>query len=148
MFSKPTSITIQAMPDVVWKFLTDPTLVKMYFYDTNLEADWVVGGKILFKGEYEGKPYEDVGIITEITPQKSLSYNYRSSWSELPDEPENYVPINYLIEIVGPNQTKLTVTQYALTQQEADQSSKSWETNLTKMRDLIYQTGGDHSFFF
>lgn len=120
----------------VWEGLTNPALVKQYFFDTNLSAEWKVGGMIYFRGEYEGQAYEDKGIITDIEENKLLKYNYKSSWDNSPDIPENYMPIAYQLE--GENETtKLTVTQGADTQERADHSIQNWNMVLAGLKDLL-----------
>lgn len=95
MFTQSSSIIITSSPETIWKLLTDPAVVNQYFPDIKLKIDRYVGGEILFMRDREGKSYTDKGIITEITPNESLTYNYRSFWSALPDVPESYFPVSY-----------------------------------------------------
>ena len=46
----------------VWQGLTDPAMVKKYFFGTDLESSWRVGEPIKFSGEWDGKKYEDHGL--------------------------------------------------------------------------------------
>jgi uncharacterized protein YndB with AHSA1/START domain len=89
--------TIHAPMEKVWDALTNPVVVKEYFFGSDLVTDWKVGSPIYFQGEWEGKPYQDKGIVLEFTPLKSLSFSYLSNWSGLPDLPENYLLIIYEI---------------------------------------------------
>ena len=57
---------IEASPDDVWSALTDPKKIEEYMFGSRVEADWTKGGTIVWKGEYEGKKYEDRGKILEI----------------------------------------------------------------------------------
>ena len=50
---------INAPVEQVWKALTDPELIKQYFFGTQTETSWKVGTPIYFRGEWDGKPYED-----------------------------------------------------------------------------------------
>ena len=54
-----TKITFDEPISKVWKGLTDPALVKQYFFGTNLKSDWKVGSRITFSGEWDGKTYVD-----------------------------------------------------------------------------------------
>src|SRR5471030_2919380 len=90
-----TTITFDEPATKVWKGLTDPAIVKQYFFGTDLKSDWKVGGPITFSGEWEGKAYKDGGIILEIDPPKLLKYTYWSSMSGTEDKPENYNNVTY-----------------------------------------------------
>src|SRR6266699_1795446 len=92
------SITIQAPVAEVWKALTDPDLIKQYFFGTNAISDWKEGSTLIFKGEWNGHAYEDHGKILQIEFQKMLRYSYWSSFSGLPDVPENYQVITYFLQ--------------------------------------------------
>ena len=53
------SIHINATTDKVWEALTTPEIIKKYFFGTDAVSDWKVGSSLIFKGEWEGKKYED-----------------------------------------------------------------------------------------
>lgn len=88
-----TRISIKAPAANVWKGLTDPELVKQYFFGTNLKSDWKAGGPITFSGEWEGKTYQDKGTILEIIPGEYVKYSYWSGMSGTEDKPENYANV-------------------------------------------------------
>ena len=66
-------ITVNAPPDVVWRALTDPAMVRQYMHGTNLQTDWTVGSPITWKGEWQGKSYEDKGTVLAVEPTKLLN---------------------------------------------------------------------------
>ena len=134
-----TSITIAAPIDKVWTALTHPELVKQYFFGTQLVTDWKVGSPIFFRGEWEGKPYEDKGTVLEFSPNHRLRYNYWSSWSGQPDVPENYANISYAVRAEG-DSTVVTVTQDNIENEEkrAD-SEKNWQMVLAEMKKMLEQ---------
>ena len=59
---------IEASPQEVWQALTDPALIGKYMFGTHVETDWKPGSPIVWKGEYEGKRYEDKGEIIDFDP--------------------------------------------------------------------------------
>ena len=65
-------ISIGAPRTRVWEALTKPELVKQYFFGTNVVTAWKIGEPILFRGEWEGKPYEDRGTVLSFEPDRSL----------------------------------------------------------------------------
>ena len=60
------SITINATAEKVWHALTDPRMIKKYMFGTSVISDWKEGSKIIWKGEWEGKSYEDKGKIIHL----------------------------------------------------------------------------------
>ena len=90
-------IEIHSTPQAVWDALTKPELVKKYLFGTEMKADWRVGGKISYSGEWEGKRYEDKGEIKVFEPRKLFVSTYWSPFSGLPDAPENYQTVSYRI---------------------------------------------------
>lgn len=104
------SIVIQAPTAKVWEHLTRPELIKKYFFGTQVETDWKPGSPIYWRGTWEGKTYEDKGKVLEFRPHQRLSYLYWSSFSGLPDLPENYQAISYDLRSEQGN-TVLTVSQ-------------------------------------
>jgi uncharacterized protein YndB with AHSA1/START domain len=121
----------------VWQGLTDPALVKEYFFGTDLESSWRVGEPIKFSGEWNGHKYEDHGTILDIDPGTFVKYSYWSSMSGTEDKPENYANITYnLTENNG--ETELTVTQDNVKNEEAKvHSEQNWKGLFEELRKLI-----------
>jgi uncharacterized protein YndB with AHSA1/START domain len=132
-----TEINFKAPAAKVWQGLTDPAMVKKYFFGTNLESSWKVGEPITFSGEWDGKKYQDKGTILEIDPGKFVKYSYWSSMGGTEDKPENYANITYgLAEKDG--KTKLTITQDNVKNQEAkEHSEQNWKGIFEELRKLI-----------
>src|SRR6478735_11152958 len=89
------SIEIKTDIRTVWDALVNPKIIKEYLYGTDTSSDWKVGSRISFKGVWDGKPYEDGGVITAIEPEETFKYTYWSSMSGTPDVEENYANISY-----------------------------------------------------
>ena len=67
-FVATSTTTIDAPASRVWDVITDPAAVKEFMFGADLVTDWTVGGPIVWRGEWEGKPYEDKGEILEVEP--------------------------------------------------------------------------------
>jgi uncharacterized protein YndB with AHSA1/START domain len=132
-----TKLKFKAPALKVWQGLTDPAMVKQYFFGTDLQSSWRVGEPIIFSGEWDGKRYEDKGTILEIEPGKFLKYNYWSSMGGTEDKPENYANITYtLTENNG--ETTLSITQDNVKDQEAkEHSEQNWQGIFAGLRKLI-----------
>ena len=136
-FSSSSSVVIKASLQKVWDGLTLPELVKQYFFGTNMVTDWKVGSPIFFRGEWEGKAYEDKGTVLEFNPLKSLSYNYWSGFSGVEDKPENYQILKYEVEEVEGG-VKLTISQSnASSQESADHSAANWKMVMDGLKKLV-----------
>src|SRR5689334_12733681 len=136
-FIATAETTIHAPVSKVWDALTNPTLIKEYLFGTNVTTDWKVGSPITYKGEWQGKAYEDKGRIVQVEPEKLLVSTFWSALSGLPDVPENYQTVRYELSPNG-NQTKLTLTQdNNATQEAADHSSENWRMVLNGLKNLL-----------
>ncbi len=109
-FTSKSEVVIDAPSTKVWQALTDPAMVKLWLFGTEMTADWKVGGQIRYKGVWEGKPYEDKGEVLELVPNEKLVTTYWSGFAGLPDEPQNYQKVSYLLNEV-PGGTKLVLIQ-------------------------------------
>ncbi len=132
-----TTITFNAPASKVWQGLTDPALIKQYFFGTNLVTDWVPGNPIYWRGEWDNKTYEDKGTVLEYTDGKFAKYSYWSSMSGTEDKPENYLIVTYVIEENG-NETVLTITQANIADEAKKQHSEdSWAQVMNELKKLI-----------
>jgi uncharacterized protein YndB with AHSA1/START domain len=131
------STNIAAPASRVWDALTNPELIRQYFFGTEAVSDWKEGSPLEFRGEWEGKKYHDKGVILKSEQPKLFQYTYFSSFSNLPDAPENYANISYeLIEEDG--ETMLTIKQENVANEEARKhSEENWAYVLKNLKDLL-----------
>ena len=132
-----TTININAPKDEVWKGLTDPQIVKQYFFGTDVKSDWKAGSPITFSGEWEGKSYQDKGTIKDITPGEYIKYSYWSSMSGTEDKPENYADVSYRVTEKG-GATALEVTQDNIKDEASKKhSEKNWQTVFGGLKKIL-----------
>ena len=132
--------TINASADKVWHALTDPGMIKKYMFGTTVISDWKEGNKIIWKGEWEGKAYEDKGKILLFEPKKSLQYSHFSPLSGLSDSPENYHIVTIDLEEKD-EQTIVTLTQTNNADEKTkDHSEKNWKMILASLKKLLEET--------
>jgi uncharacterized protein YndB with AHSA1/START domain len=131
------TITINAPAAKVWAALTTPETIKQYLFGTEVMTDWQVGSPIIYKGVWEGRAYEDKGIILKVIPEKLLESTYWSGMSGLPDLPENYKNVAY--ELTSDSDgTRLTVTQdNNVTEEEKNHSEQNWGVVLKSLKELL-----------
>jgi uncharacterized protein YndB with AHSA1/START domain len=131
------SVTINAPIGKVWEALTTPELIKRWFLGVDTETDWRVGGPIVHRGEYLGKPYEDKGEILEIQPPRLLVHSHWSPGSGLPDLPENYQRVSWELSERS-DSTELTVREANLPSEDArENSEKTWRMVLGNLKSLL-----------
>lgn len=136
-FTSKAEIVINAPIPKVWDALINPDMIKQYLYGTEAISDWKEGSPIVYRGEWEGKHYEDKGEITKIIPEKLLATTYWSSMSGLPDAPENYQEVVYELSPIG-DATNLTITMSGTKSQEsADHSASNWKSVMDKLKELL-----------
>jgi uncharacterized protein YndB with AHSA1/START domain len=136
-YAAKKSVVVNAPAAKVWQALTRPEMVKQYLFGTDLTADWRVGGALTYRGQWEGKPYEDKGTVLAFQPEKLLKTTYFSSFSGLEDRPENYNTVTYkLSEKKG--RTTLAVSQdNNRTRESAEHSAKNWAMVLDALKKML-----------
>jgi uncharacterized protein YndB with AHSA1/START domain len=131
------STTVNASPARVWSALVDPAAIKQYMFGTTVVSDWKKGSRIVWKGEWQGKPYEDKGEILQLDPNKRLQYSHFSPMMGQPDKPENYHTVTIDLAPAGKG-TRITLSQDNNATEEArDHSTKNWEMMLAGIKKYV-----------
>jgi uncharacterized protein YndB with AHSA1/START domain len=130
---------IEASPDRVWAALTDPRQIEKYMFGSKVETDWKPGSRIVWKGSYDGKQYEDHGEILEIDPGRRLKLTHFSPLAGDEDVPQNYHTIVYELE-QDADRTRLRLSQdNNPTAEQADRSQSTWEQMLSGLKQVVEQ---------
>ena len=89
-------------------------------------SNWEVGSPITFRGEWEGRPYEDKGTILEIIPERVLSFSFWSPLFGTEDFEDNYMHVTYHISEYDHIST-LVITQDNLeTDEDVVNAEEKW----------------------
>ena len=137
-FSTQKHITISAPTDMVWEALASPKIIKQYMFGTEVVSTWHQGDSVIYKGEWDGLPFEDRGTILEILPGKILKLSFFSASSGLEDRPENRSLITYEIIPEADGRTTLSITQENNpSQSAADFAGENWEMTLNQIKHLL-----------
>jgi uncharacterized protein YndB with AHSA1/START domain len=136
------TVDIDASRGEVWRSLTDPARIKQYFLGAEVKTDWQVGSPITFKGEWQGKPYEDKGEILVFDQDRKLAYSHFSPMAGKPDAPENY----HVVEVTldgNDDATRVTLRQSNLEGGVTDEdraNRESYEKNWKQMLEGLKKT--------
>ena len=110
MATNISKININATVQKVWKTVTEPEMVKLWQFGSDLITTWKVGSEIKFVTEWEGQIFEQWGKILEIRENELLKYSLFAPRPDLEDKPENYFVMSYILTEENGN-TKLEIIQ-------------------------------------
>jgi len=131
------SSTIDAPAEKVWNALVTPAAIKQYMFGTTVSSAWREGSPISWKGEWQGKPYEDKGVILTFVPERTLRYSHFSPLAGLPDVPENYHNVTIELSGDGPR-TRVALAQDGnATEQAREHSVKMWSSMLDGLKKFV-----------
>jgi uncharacterized protein YndB with AHSA1/START domain len=124
MFTAKASTVIRASREKVWRALTDPQAIKQYMFGADVTSDWKAGSAITWRGEWQGKPFEDKGEVLEARPNEHLAYRHQNHRVSIELSPEG-------------DATRLTLTQDGNPDEKArDHAQKNWEMMLGGLRKV------------
>ena len=123
----------------VWDALVDPQEIAKYMFGTEVTSDWKEGSPIVWRGEWQGKPYEDKGVILKLEPGRRLQYSHFSPLSGLPDSPANYHTVTIALSHEPP-MTHVSLSQdNNPTEQSRTHSEKNWQMMLASLKTFSEQ---------
>jgi uncharacterized protein YndB with AHSA1/START domain len=133
------SVTINVPIAKVWDSLVNPEIIKQYMFGTNVVSDWREGSSIIWKGEWQGRKYEDKGVILKLQPQQLIEYTHFSPLSGIPDTPENYHTVT--VELSRKESgTLISLTQdNNPTEEVRKHSEENWKMMLGALKKLLEQ---------
>jgi uncharacterized protein YndB with AHSA1/START domain len=127
-------ITVDAPVARVWDALTDPARIKRYYFGSEVATDWEVGSAITWSGTWEGKPYQDKGVVLKNVEHRLLEYSHFSPMMGRPDVPENYHTVRVELEPTKGG-TRVTLAQdNNVTEQARTHSESNWNQMLVALK--------------
>ena len=136
-FIAKATIKINAPLSKVWDAFVNPAIIKQYMFGTTVVSDWKEGSPILWKGEWQGKTYEDKGVILGLVPEKIIQYTHFSPMAGQPDIPENYHTVTVELHDAKTNIVISLSQNNNSTEQEKEHSEKNWEAMLASLKKLL-----------
>jgi uncharacterized protein YndB with AHSA1/START domain len=121
--------TILASADRIWGALTDLATLKEIFFGAEVRTDWQIGHPITFSGSYQGRSYEDRGVVKSFEPGRRLSFTHWSPLSGKPDVPEHRHIVTFRLESRG-DSTDVSIVQDNLAGGDPEHLRKNWSAVL------------------
>ena len=100
-------------------------------------SDWAVGSPIVWIGEWQGRAYEDKGIILQIVRERVLEFSYFSPLAGAADLPENYHIVTVHLSSDGA-QTRVSLRQdNNLTDEARERAERTWGVMLAGLKHFV-----------
>ena len=132
-----TTTSISASRKQVWDALVTPESIKQYMFGADVESDWEKGSPITWKGDFNGRKFEDHGEILEIDPECLLRYSHFSPLSGKEDRAENYHTVTIEIWGLGDRSTVMLTQDNIAVADERNESQKIWATMLEGLKKVV-----------
>ncbi len=130
-------ITVNAGRSDVWTALVTQSALRQYMFGAEVISDWKEGSRIVWKGEWEGRAYEDKGVVLQAKPERLLQYTHFSPLAGLPDVPQNYHTVTIALSESGDG-THVTLTQDGNdTEKTREHSQENWSMMLQGLKNYV-----------
>ena len=142
-FVARAAVTIDASGAKVWDALVNPETIKHYMPVTDVVSEWREGSAILWKSEFQGKPFEVTGTVLWVESGRLLEYDH--SRPIFRPAGASRAPVTYqrvTIELSDEGaQTRLSVAErYNTTERELAHSEGGWRLALGNLKALLEGT--------
>ena len=128
---------VNASPEKVWAALVTPAAIKKYMFGAHVVSEWKPGSTIVWKGDWQGKKYEDKGTILKADAPRTLQYTHFSPLTGQPDKPENYHTVTVELTPAG-GRTRVVLAQDGNADEKArEHSEKNWRAMLDGLKRVV-----------
>ncbi len=115
---------VKASRQAVWRVLTSNGSHPEIMFGAEIVSDWRIGSRIVWRGEWQGKAFEDHGVVIELEEPSRIVLTHFSPMSGQPDVPENYHSLRFELDEI-PGGTHITLDQDNNPTLEAAQHSRA-----------------------
>ncbi len=130
-------MSVDADPQTVWQALTEPDQISRWMAGTEVSSDWRVGSPITWRGEMDGRSYEDKGEILAVDEPTRLSMTHYSPLMGQADEPENYHTVTYDLAPEGDGTVVRLSQDGNESAEQAEQFSANWQSMLDALKGTV-----------
>lgn len=141
-------VDVSAPRREVWTVLTSSGSHPEILMGAEVISDWRLGSRIVWRGEWQGKTFEDHGRVIELDDREEpwrIVLTHFSPLSGQPDVPDNYHTLHFELEET-PAGTHVTLDQdNNPTVEAAQHSQQNWETMLRGVKAVAERSGTQQS---
>lgn len=142
-FVARVSVTINASQAKVWDALVTPGTIKQYLPVTDVVSEWREGSPIVWRSEFQGKPYEIRGTVLRLEAGRLLEYDHSRPIFRASGDGRalaTYQRVTIELGDEGP-QTRVSVTERDnKTERELAHSEGGWRRALGNLKALLEGT--------
>ena len=136
------SLTINAARAKVWDALIDPEKIKQYILASDVVSEWREGSSIVWKSEFQDKPFEIRGTILRLEPQRLLEFDqsrpiFRASQVV---RQSDYHRVTIELSDEGTRTHLSLIEQGNTTERELAHSQGGWQLALGNLKALLEGT--------
>ncbi|WP_158861920.1 SRPBCC family protein [Leifsonia sp. AG29] len=136
-FVARAEVDVRAPRRIVWNLLTSNGSHPEIMFGAEIESEWRLGSRIVWRGEWEGRTFEDHGRVLELDDREEpwrLVLTHFSPLTGQPDVPENYHGLHFELDET-PEGTHVTLDQDNNPTREAAQHSQdNWAAMLAGVK--------------
>lgn len=127
---------IPASVDRVWRTLISDDGHSAMMFGSTVVTDWRQGHPIEWRGEWEGKPFADRGVIVDLDPPRSLVVTHYSPLSGRPPAEATH-RVAWTLRPDG-GSTAVVLTQDGnATAEAAAHAGANWSTSLEQLERAV-----------
>ena len=119
----------------MWAALTEPEQIKQYMFGSHVDTDWQPGSPIVWKGEYEGRTYEDKGEVLEVEAKRRLKVTHFSPLGGRTIHPRTTTRSS--MSSREPGETHVSLSQDNNQSGSSDHSRANWEQMLDGLKQVV-----------
>lgn len=132
------TVQIRATPQEVWAVLTDSARVPEYMFGSEVETDWTVGSPIVYRGEWEGRSFEDRGEVVLVEEPHRLVMTHFAPTPDQAEATEVHHTVSYVLEPIGDDRTRVVLTQdHNAGKEEQERAEANWSAMLEALRTAV-----------
>jgi uncharacterized protein YndB with AHSA1/START domain len=135
-YSLAVETVIAADIGTVWELLTNPEKTSQLFWGSTVESDFKVGSPISWKGTWEGKPFEDRGVIKRVLPNSLIQYTHWSTASSTAEDAGSHNLLTFRLSKVKEGVRVVLQHENIATLQMKEHSEGMWNQLLATMKKM------------
>ncbi len=138
-YSIEVHTSIRAPIREAWALLLDPVRLGQLFWGSTVESDFVQGRPIVWKGTWEGKPFQDKGTVRQVKAPTLLQCTHWTP-SSGPDVEDNYSVLTWKLAEENGGTRVTFLHENIATLQMKEHSEPMWKMMLERMKGMLEET--------